>query len=190
MIACTATTVNFCRVSCRRRLLPDLSPDTALYGLIGANVAGFCLWVVNPSFMYNHFMTSYQHIRQVDPLPLLWSTCVLLIQTQLQGRLAAEHGHHAPCTAQGRIHTLLTCCFSQRDAGHLFSNMLGLYFFGRSVAYTIGGSGLVALYLAGGMFGSLVYVTEGWLNQRRLGGSKFMHLNPSQTFKGLLARTF
>ena len=31
----------------------------------------------------------------------------------------------------GRIHTMLTACFSQRDTWHLFSNMIGLFFFGR-----------------------------------------------------------
>lgn len=33
----------------------------------------------------------------------------------------------------GRIHTLVTSAFSQSGTWHLFSNMLGLYFFGRQV---------------------------------------------------------
>jgi len=32
----------------------------------------------------------------------------------------------------GRLHTLLTSAFSQRDSTHLLSNMVGLFFFGRS----------------------------------------------------------
>lgn len=31
----------------------------------------------------------------------------------------------------GRIHTLVTAAFSQRDTMHLASNMIGLFFFGR-----------------------------------------------------------
>jgi hypothetical protein len=34
----------------------------------------------------------------------------------------------------GRLHTLVTCAFSQRDSMHLLSNMVGLFFFGRSVS--------------------------------------------------------
>ena len=31
----------------------------------------------------------------------------------------------------GRVHTLVTAAFSQRDTMHLASNMIGLFFFGR-----------------------------------------------------------
>ncbi|VAH64229.1 unnamed protein product [Triticum turgidum subsp. durum] len=33
----------------------------------------------------------------------------------------------------GRLHTLLTNAFSHYDSGHLFGNMMGLYFFGSNV---------------------------------------------------------
>ncbi|CAN1312151.1 RHOMBOID-like protein 12, mitochondrial, partial [Linum perenne] len=46
----------------------------------------------------------------------------------------------------GRIHTLVTSAFSHKDFGHLFSNMLGLYFFG------------VNLYLWGATGGSVLYL--------------------------------
>jgi len=106
----------------RRSYIPHIPDNTALYGLMGANVAVFLLWRADPRFAALNFMTSLEHMRA------------------------------------GRLHTLVTSAFSQRDSTHLFSNMIGLYFFGRSTAASIGGKGLILLYLACGTLGSLVYV--------------------------------
>ena len=40
---------------------------------------------------------------------------------------------------QGRLHTLVTSCFSHQSGGHLFANMFTFYFFGRSLANIVGG---------------------------------------------------
>ena len=45
---------------------------------------------------------------------------------------------------------------------HLLGNMLGLYFFGREVGRAFGGRALLALYLAGGLVGSLAHVAWKW----------------------------
>jgi len=37
----------------------------------------------------------------------------------------------------GRLHTLLTNAISHFESDHLISNMIGLYFFGTSVSYTL-----------------------------------------------------
>ncbi|KAG6390040.1 hypothetical protein SASPL_151518 [Salvia splendens] len=58
----------------------------------------------------------------------------------------------------GRLHTLITNAFSHRDAVHLFSNMIGLYFFGTSIAQTFGPQYLLKLYLAGALTGSIFYL--------------------------------
>ncbi|XP_047968534.1 RHOMBOID-like protein 12, mitochondrial isoform X2 [Salvia hispanica] len=58
----------------------------------------------------------------------------------------------------GRLHTLITNAFSHRDAIHLFSNMIGLYFFGASIAQTFGPQYLLTLYLAGALGGSIFYL--------------------------------
>jgi len=73
---------------------------------------------------------------------------------------------------QGRVHTLLTSAFSQRDAWHLGSNAVSLYFFGREIGRLFGGVKLAALYAAGGVVASLSHVA--WSrrkmpHQRRLG---------------------
>ena len=84
---------------CRRWFVPQIPEDTALYGLLGANVAVFLLWRANPLFAARNFTTSLDGIKS------------------------------------GRLHTLVTCTFSQRDTWHLVSNMIGLYFFGRQDCY-------------------------------------------------------
>ncbi|KAL1531683.1 rhomboid protease [Salvia divinorum] len=58
----------------------------------------------------------------------------------------------------GRLHTLITSAFSHRDGFHLFSNMIGLYFFGTSIAQTFGPQYLLKLYLVGALTGSIFYL--------------------------------
>ncbi|CAN1312150.1 RHOMBOID-like protein 12, mitochondrial [Linum perenne] len=58
----------------------------------------------------------------------------------------------------GRIHTLVTSAFSHKDFGHLFSNMLGLYFFGVNIAHSFGPHYLLKLYLWGATGGSVLYL--------------------------------
>ncbi|XP_010531846.1 PREDICTED: RHOMBOID-like protein 12, mitochondrial [Tarenaya hassleriana] len=58
----------------------------------------------------------------------------------------------------GRLHTLITSAFSHIDAGHIISNMIGLYFFGTSIARTFGPQYLLKLYLAGALGGSVFFL--------------------------------
>lgn len=58
----------------------------------------------------------------------------------------------------GRLHTLITSAFSHIDAGHIISNMVGLYFFGMSIGNTFGPEYLLRLYLAGAIGGSVFYL--------------------------------
>uniref|UniRef100_A0ACD5W311 Uncharacterized protein n=1 Tax=Avena sativa TaxID=4498 RepID=A0ACD5W311_AVESA len=60
----------------------------------------------------------------------------------------------------GRLHTLLTSGFSHTDTGHLFSNMIGLYFFGSSISSMFGPSFLLNLYVAGALVGSTFFLIE------------------------------
>ncbi|KAK1614920.1 hypothetical protein QYE76_020437 [Lolium multiflorum] len=59
-----------------------------------------------------------------------------------------------------RLHTLLTSAFSHIDAKHLFNNMLGLYFFGSSIAHIFGPAYLLRLYVEGAIFGSTFFLGE------------------------------
>lgn len=60
----------------------------------------------------------------------------------------------------GRLHTLLTSAFSHAEADHLFTNMIGLYFFGTSIANMFGPAFLLKLYIAGALAGSAFFLLE------------------------------
>ncbi|KAF5206574.1 Rhomboid family protein, partial [Thalictrum thalictroides] len=60
----------------------------------------------------------------------------------------------------GRVHTLITSAFSHTDIEHLFSNMIGLYFFGRSIENCFGAQFLLKLYVAGALGGSIFYLVQ------------------------------
>lgn len=58
----------------------------------------------------------------------------------------------------GRVHTIITSAFSHFELGDLISHLLGVYFFGMSVAREFGPEFLIKLYLAGALAGSLCYL--------------------------------
>ncbi|KAI0346922.1 rhomboid-domain-containing protein [Trametopsis cervina] len=55
---------------------------------------------------------------------------------------------------EGRIWTLLTCCFSHSGTGHIFMNAFTFYFLAPPVLQLLGARSFLALYLAGGIFSS------------------------------------
>ncbi|XP_033131938.1 rhomboid-like protein 16, chloroplastic [Brassica rapa] len=59
----------------------------------------------------------------------------------------------------GRIHTLITSGFSNVDTSQLIVNMFGVYYFGSSIARTLGPVYLLKLYFAGTLAGSLLFVS-------------------------------
>ena len=108
-----------------------MSGESALYGLLGANAAVFALWQLaasNNSSALRRFM-AMNFVTSEDIVLRGW-----------------------------RVHTLLTSAFSHVELFHLGSNCLALYFFGRGVAGSLGGAGLLRLYVAGGVVGSLSHI--------------------------------
>ena len=57
-----------------------------------------------------------------------------------------------------RIHTFLTSIFFHRDPWHLASNLVTVYFFGRSCLQYLGGPRFLALYVGGGLVASFAQV--------------------------------
>jgi membrane associated rhomboid family serine protease len=57
--------------------------------------------------------------------------------------------------------TIITAMFLHVSIWHIFSNMLALFFFGRIVYKLMGGWRFVAVYLAGGIAGNLLYLLIG-----------------------------
>ncbi|KAJ9121159.1 hypothetical protein QFC24_004833 [Naganishia onofrii] len=107
-----------------------------VYGLIGLNVAIYGLW------QYAH--TSWSRFR--DPSLYYWMTRNFIVS---EANFAA-----------GRLHTLLTACFSHSTSSHIFLNMLGLYFIAPATVGLLGTTGFLGLYLGGGIISSLVSL--GW----------------------------
>ena len=66
---------------------------------------------------------------------------------------------------RGRVHTAVTAAFSHYDFGHYASNMIALYYFGRSIAHLMGPRYLLNLYLAGGVAASIAHVA--WCRRER-----------------------
>ncbi|KAJ0963513.1 hypothetical protein J5N97_028635 [Dioscorea zingiberensis] len=60
----------------------------------------------------------------------------------------------------GRLHTLITSAFSHSDLDHLFTNMIGLYFFGTSISRLFGPEFLLKLYIAGALGGSIFFLVH------------------------------
>jgi rhomboid-like protein len=61
---------------------------------------------------------------------------------------------------RGKYYTLLTSVFSHGDLGHLFANMVGLYFFGTPICALVGRNRFLALYLGSGIVSSSAAVYE------------------------------
>ena len=95
--------------------------------LVSVNVGVFMLWrVADLGFMWRHFMVS--EVINKD-LFLDYNSGYLIVVAMEQISLDNFESR--------RFHTLLTNAFSHFDSGHLISNMIGLYFFGTSVSYTL-----------------------------------------------------
>jgi membrane associated rhomboid family serine protease len=62
----------------------------------------------------------------------------------------------------GRIYQLFTFQFLHGGFLHLVGNMMGLYFFGRTMEAMLGGRGMLKLYLASGTIGGLLQVALGF----------------------------
>ncbi len=75
----------------------------------------------------------------------------------------------------GRVWTLVTYSFSQRELWHLFWNMVFLYWFGSDLEQVYGRRNLAVVYLVGAVGGALAQVAfnvhQGWLTRPMLGAS-------------------
>ncbi|CAN6714183.1 unnamed protein product [Malus baccata var. baccata] len=83
--------------------------------------------------------------------------------------------------ANGYIHTLITSAFSHIDAGHMFFNMVGLYFFGMNIGIVFRPEVLLKLYLAGAVGGSVFFLVQKTLLAASLQICSFQGQQPSNT---------
>ncbi|KAI3654683.1 hypothetical protein MP228_000063 [Amoeboaphelidium protococcarum] len=111
--------------------LNGVNPEPVIYSLIGVNLLVFLEWQRRE---YNAKRNGdYRGYKQMLDNFTVSGSGVL-----------REH----------RYHTLLTSMFSHKDVLHLALNMVGLYSFGPSLAYSIGLKRFLLLYLGGGLASS------------------------------------
>jgi membrane associated rhomboid family serine protease len=81
----------------------------------------------------------------------------------LYGRL---YGFNSP---HFRPFQIVTSMFMHADLGHLFMNMLGLFFMGPTVERALGGKRFLVLYLLAGLGGSLLHMGVDYIKFLNLG---------------------
>lgn len=75
--------------------------------------------------------------------------------------MAANFLVSSEAVLSGRVWTLITSAFSHVEPMHLLFNMIALYVFGRPVLMVLGSARFTALYLVGGLMGSIGHVAFG-----------------------------
>nr|AIY60715.1 rhomboid protein Lonja_PARL [Lonicera japonica] len=81
----------------------------------------------------------------------------------------------------GRVHTMITSAFSHIEVEHIISNMIGLYFFGTSIARYFGPEFLLKLYLSGAVAGSVFYLVHHAFMSASSEGKRMWSHDPSRT---------
>ncbi|GLE04190.1 hypothetical protein PINS_up013101 [Pythium insidiosum] len=143
------------RVHSTARKTPALAPHARAYG--GGNGFG------------NQFFDSadrvvYALIGANVVVYGLWATADT---PMMRHRMVTYFTTSARHLDHGHYHTLLTAVFSHADGGHLFTNMLGLFFFGREISYVLGPKRFLGLYLVSGAVSSWAAVQEQRLARRQ-----------------------
>ncbi|KAH8919294.1 hypothetical protein BT69DRAFT_503041 [Atractiella rhizophila] len=112
------------------RPIPEMNKTgkTVLWGIIGANTI-FLSW--------QSAEASYQ---QGDPQQLLFMAKNFILSPRN--------------LSEGRIHTFLTCCFSQKESMHFLLNMFGFWSFSSFLLRLLSPAAFLSVYLASGLVGS------------------------------------
>ena len=132
------------------------NPDTVLWGLIGANVAGYLLWRSNPALMSRHAVVSIPALQQGR----YW--------TLVTAAFSQKDFMHLAC-AKPCVGAFAVCSWARLAPPAVYvcappapppppaaaANMIALFFFARDIGRLFGGQRLLLLYLAGGVAGSL-----------------------------------
>lgn len=85
---------------------------------------------------------------------------LFFVATSARGSLVGELGL-APAAFLDKPWTLITNMFVHAGFGHIFGNMLTLFFFGRALTMLVGSKKFVLVYFVGGIIGGLLYLGLG-----------------------------
>ncbi|KAK4054555.1 hypothetical protein OIV83_001049 [Microbotryomycetes sp. JL201] len=109
-----------------------LPSNYILFGIIGLNVSVFLAWQYGKSLL----------VQFRDPAWLKFLTDNFTVSWRN--------------IQNGRLWTILTCCFSHEGTSHILMNLLSLFFMAPPVMAVLGNSGFLALYLFAGAISSCV----------------------------------
>ncbi|KAJ1961618.1 hypothetical protein GGI12_003154 [Dipsacomyces acuminosporus] len=116
----------------RRPFFPQISPEAAVYSIIGINGVVFLLWRSGQERM-NSFRDSKLLSWMFRNFTTMWANL-----------------------REGRVWTLITPAFSHIEPLHLFVNMFVLYSFGPDLARLLGVKRFLAFYLGAAACGNLI----------------------------------
>jgi len=131
--------------------------------------------VYTPSWKVQKYQPSFV----ISPNSVIWGLIiangvVLLMWNSSEGNFKAIRKMENHFTSslrnlkEGRIWTLVTSSFSQKELSHFFFNMLSLYFLGGGLINTIGIPRFIGLYLSGGLCASISQIVyQNYIINRR-----------------------
>ncbi len=94
----------------------------------------------------------------LDPVwTLIAINLLFFVATSIQGSLKSTLGL-APALFLERPWTILTSIFVHGSFGHIFGNMITLFFFGRVLYQIVGQNKFLAVYFIGGLLGNVAFM--------------------------------
>ncbi|KAF8351133.1 hypothetical protein F5887DRAFT_194540 [Amanita rubescens] len=116
------------------KFLDNVSPNAIFTGILAINGVVFVMW----------YMSGQRLQHQRDPSALKW----------MFQNFACSWAH----VKAGRVWTLVTNCFSHKDAAHILFNGLTFYFMAKPVLHMLGSRHFVILYLGSGIVSNLISI--------------------------------
>jgi membrane associated rhomboid family serine protease len=113
---------------------------------VGEQGATVWLIAITCGLFFGQMLSAGPPVRGADPNPIL------------RGPLVTLGAFDSDRIAEGEVWRLITPVFLHAGIMHLFGNMLVLYFMGTRLEERYGSREFVLLYLASGVFASLVYL--------------------------------
>ncbi|KAA8541053.1 hypothetical protein F0562_025016 [Nyssa sinensis] len=175
-----------------KQLLPNALLKSTSKGLIDSR-GGFLraqlrrrIFDFNPSFE-SHRRTWQSWFRRLTPdgvvLGLILTNVAVFMLWQVADRKFMMNNFTISIDnfRSGHVHTLITSAFSHIEAGHLISNMIGLYFFGMSIGRVFGREYLLKLYLSGAVVGSIFYLVHHAFMTSSSETQRMWGMDPSRT---------
>ena len=99
----------------------------------------------------------YEWFTQNPVLVIIVINIMFFLVTSIASRLIVTLGL-APSLFLQRPWTIITSLFVHEGFGHIFGNMLTLFFFGRVLYQIVGQNKFLAVYFIGGILGNIVFM--------------------------------